>query len=312
MNVKSIAGIALAAVGLLILAGFVPLTTVVYAGEEAVISAVPAGSLSSPTYYSPETQQLISLRVMIYDKASGISLPGADSMNDWKVSVTVSPGDQAIDMGRYARRELIGTLSNPSTIYYVWEKLWNVPNTPNTTYTFNWKVEVRDSTGKILNTLTKTTYAKVSSIDPDGTFELNGQPVTTESTVFVTSPSLTIRFSPTSGASNVKEIRVEVLRGSDKVTSVILTRQNDDSYAGSVELPEYGAYTVRGYIITNQNQVLLKMTTVVGTDPGGDGTIDEPSGQSQNVINKAEMTRILIGASAIGLGLLILSTGRRR
>lgn len=312
LDTRRLIGLVIALVGLLILTGFIPMTTVVYAGEEKILSPVPAGDQAMPTVYMPGTEQLISLRVMTYDSASGISLPNVATILLWKVTVNITPNNQFIDMGRYVRREYVGDPSKPITEWYIWQARWVVPNTPDTLYKFSWKVEIKDSGGLITNTLTTTSYVKVSSVDPDGYFELNGQKVNTESTIFVTSPTLSLKFSPIAGATNIKEIRADIYKGTNKVTTVVLTQQEDGTYIGTANLPDYGAYKINGYIVTKQDKAYLKMTTVVGTDPNGDGGIEPPSEVPLTGFNEQQLAKILISGGLIGLGMLIFFTRRSR
>lgn len=311
MNTRKLFGGILIAVGILVLSGLVPLTTVVFADEAAILKTVPAGTESDPQIVVPGSGLMISIRVLTYDRASSFTMPGANAVNLWDVSVKIA--DTTVDLGKSPRVERIGT----DTTYYVWEKLWTAPNDPGAIIPFEWKVVVKDSTGKVLNTFEKKTYVRINEGDPDGYFELNGQRADASSTVFINSPNLALKMTPTQASGNIQRAYIEVFRGDAKVATIEMQKQSDGSYSADYSLPDYGIYIVKGYIVSTQNQAFLRLTTVVGTDPNGDGNIDPPiNGTQDHGLGETGTwtipSRLLIGGGLVGIGLIVLFTGRRR
>lgn len=117
--------------------------------------------------------------------------------------------------------------------------------TPAEGTSFSITLTVKDKAG---NTATKTLYAKACT--PNGEFYINEQKVTMESTIYINTLTMNIKFKATELGSVMEIVRVAVYNKDETVkhTEFNLTETTADTeWTGTYTLPASGTYVVKGW-----------------------------------------------------------------
>jgi len=267
-SIRLILGVVLILVGLLCIFNVVrplrTLATVVYP-QYFWYQLYPGGSGSSPTIISAGSTITVSIKLVYYDATLDVELPPPTY---WNVKVTITRTSdntviKTIDFGLRDDTQGGVLIDSHYCSVAIWEEPWTVPSADGVTYRFDWHVEVRDSSGSLLGTQTKTTYAKTPESEPDGIFKVNGKDVSQTSKILALSPTLSFEFIATKNPSKITAVKVEVWRGSSKIQTVTLSKQTSSKYTGSYTLPSYGVYELKGYIEWTGGNPLRKMSITI-------------------------------------------------
>jgi hypothetical protein len=276
MNTLKVVGVLSIAVGLLLIGGVVSLSSlsIIIYPQYFWYQLYPDGvSATSPSLIAAGPLTL-SAKLVYYDATAGIEIPDPPY---WIAQVKVYRNSDGI---------LLQTVSLPFSgsqggvdvnghlcAVAFFENSWTVPTGEGVVYRFDWVIQIKDAAGNSLGTQTKTTYAKTADIEPDGSFKVNSQDVTQISRLVVTSPVLTLEFSPTKNSDKITAVKVEVLKGGAGVAGspVTLAKQATGIYTGSFTLPSPGTYELKGYIEWSGGSPLRRMSTVASWGEEVDG-----------------------------------------
>ena len=213
------------------------LATIIYdATPPSIGTTYPAGTSGAPTGLTPGAS--VPITAVVTDAVTSYG-----SLNV-KVAVTWSGGSSG-DLQMVP--EVVGGIYQK---HYL-ATTWNLPNLPNTLFTFTFKAW--DQAG---NLGTKTTYGVTGK--PTGDFYINEQKVTADSVIYLNSPSLSFKVTVTAMANYVNDVIVTVTKGSNTATLSYsgsqLTKSGSD-YTCSYSLAwGEGSYTITSQIKDTANQ----------------------------------------------------------
>lgn len=250
MNYKILIAAALIAVGCLFLSNSVGLQLINEGGgdPEHIVElgdAFPGGRQSAPSETAAGNTAILSLAI------------GTDDINYryWTVKVSISPyGTSSIKVQNVDLHfSNVKNIANSDIKFLAnYQGTWLVPYTESDQmYIVDWTIT---SGSEFLASM--TTYCRASPIppveipeneQPDGDFTVNGQAVDSDDNVISNDGKLTFTFIPTKASSSISKVYIEVWEDGKQIDTVQLSKSSG-SYTGSYSLPDYGFYTLKGYI----------------------------------------------------------------
>jgi len=258
-NFRKALSLALIIIGIFLLASPVVLArfaTVIYA-EKFWYSFYPDGTVDDPTMLTPGETIQLKCELVYRDVYAGIDLPG---IHYWIVEVTINPGGQTIKLDY--QESIYHSEGRYTTAIFV--SSWTVPSGECVSYTFSWKVTLRDNNRNVYDTKSTTTYARTIAEEPDGYFTINNKRADQQTTIIVLDPTLSLGFTATKNGEKITIVYVEVWKGGSKIGTVTLSGSNP-TWTGTYALPDYGTYQLKGfYTWTGSAQPLQKMSITVG------------------------------------------------
>jgi len=247
--------ILLGVAGLLFATNIIPLTTV--KAIPVWYYVYPSGTADNPDMVTPGIE--VTLRVGI--RARQIPEPYPE--------VTCTIEGTTITLS-YIETNYHGRDEYGDIYVHYFEGSWNVPNEYGKLFELNWKADWH-SPEYAVETL--TTYAKTSEAEePDGYFTINGLRAEVEGTIYLGTKTLTYEFIVTKNPDKIYKVWVEVIKKSTgaKVDSFELSKVSSDKYSITRDLPDFGTYEVKGYVVptwdTSQNIRKMSILAVWGKE----------------------------------------------
>ena len=99
---------------------------------------------------------------------------------------------------------------------------------------------------------------------PEGYFTINGEEATSDARIIIEEPEITISFTPTENAENIKEVYIEIWKEALLFEHVTLPAP---SYTATYTLPEPGEYQIKGYIRWIGSETPIKKLNITITLP---------------------------------------------
>ncbi len=225
-------------IGIILLAQPVifPQATVTYTPLDSISIAAPSGCTSSTAPCNFIVDASVALTVSVNaGRLSCCSVSVAGSSTYYGGPTILAYDSAASGCG--------------STCANIFKSSWTVPAAPTTTtqsVTISY-VDAVDTINGVSQTGSASFYYTIAS-GITGYCDINGQQVSTSSSISVTSPTLTFDCYVTSGQSLVGTAAITVTQGSTTLTTLALTNAGGGHYGtGNFTLPAAGSYTINGY-----------------------------------------------------------------
>lgn len=231
-------------IGMIIMAvsALVPMATLTYA---EILSSFPSGTITEPCLISCG-QSMFTIIVI------------RGEVTDVKAKIKGVGFDYSFELPMRSRYD-------PDIDIYIWESIeaWTVPETElGVTYTCQFFIEGNQG---------PLAYMEVAEIS--GYFTINGQRTDEETHLVVTSPDLEIEYVDTSSKEGaIKMVKVKITKTKSEERQ--LTKINERTWSVTYTLPEYGTYTIEGYVTSGIEFFRAMSILTVWGDSGdevGDG-----------------------------------------
>jgi len=166
---------------------------------------------------------------------------------------------------------------------------------PNTNYTLTFKAIASDGRKGEL-----TAYMTV--LEADGIFYINGEPVTPDSYLIVTEPTLTIKFKATKNGEIIELVKIKItdvtepLYPNELTTKTLSETQTDLEWTTSYTLPKYGTYKIEGWIY--YGGVYYQKMSIIG----GWGEPEQQTATLPMIVTSLQWTFGVIGAMLTLIG----------
>jgi hypothetical protein len=268
-------GLALIAIGLLLLASplYLPSAATVYLVDpndvwNRVVS--PGGSPSAPEVIISSATTVPFLGAFTRATSSW-SLPG--SCSTYVVKAQVYDGSTLKTTVTWSGSMLQTRTDGADTLCDL--VVQSVPIAGNfvkdRVYTVRWTLEVRDSSGSLLGTITKPTDSAFVLKDvPSVKWYINNIEVGPSSEL-VTQAPLSFKMVVVSGdASMIQAVKVKMMKGTTVLADITLSKTGTQTWEGSWNTSEKGRITVGGRFIIN-NVEYYTLNILLGLDGGGGG-----------------------------------------
>ena len=268
-------GLALIAMGLLLLASplYLPAAATVYLVDandvwNRVVS--PGGSPSAPEVIV-SSATTVSFLGAFTRATSSWSLPG--SCSTYVVKAEVYDGSTLKTTVTWSGSMLQPRTDGGDTLCDLAPKSVPIAGTfvKDRVYTVRWKLEVRDSSGSLLGTITKPTDSAFVLKDvPDVKWYINNIEVGPSSEL-VTQAPLSFKMVVVSGdASMIQAVKVKMMKGTTVLADITLSKTGTQTWEGTWNTSEKGRITVGGRFIIN-NVEYFTLNILLGLDGGGGG-----------------------------------------